>query len=109
MRWGLFYKGGLDIWDYMLITGAIYFAGAFTLLAAGLYWKRASSTGAIMALSTSVLAIFGLTPIQELVGIEMPAARVGLFSVAITLTTMIGGSLLFPDRKKEPSESPQTA
>jgi len=99
LAWGLFYKGGLDIWDYMLITGAIYFAGAFTLLLAGLYWKRASSTGAMMALLTSVVAIFGMTPVQELVGIEMSAARVGLFSVAITLTAMVVGSLLFPDKK----------
>jgi len=108
LAWGLFYKGGLDIWDYMLITGAIYFAGAFTLLVAGLYWKRASSTGAVMSLLTSVVALFGLTPVQKLVGIEMAPARVGLFSVAITLSAMIVGSLLYPD-KKEPTESPQSA
>jgi SSS family solute:Na+ symporter len=108
LAWGLFYKGGLDIWDYMLITGAIYFAGAFTLLTAGLYWRRASSTGAVLALVTSVVAIFGLTPVQELVGIEMSAARVGLFSVAITLSAMLIGSLLFPDKKQPPSEAPET-
>ncbi|MGC9327409.1 MAG: sodium:solute symporter family protein [Candidatus Hinthialibacter sp.] len=36
-----------ELWDYMAITGAIYFTGAFALLLGGLYWRRASSTGAI--------------------------------------------------------------
>ena len=29
LAWGLFYEGGDDVWDYMSITGAIYFTGAF--------------------------------------------------------------------------------
>jgi SSS family solute:Na+ symporter len=37
--WGLFYKGDDDIWDYMAVTGAIYFSGAFALLLCGLYWR----------------------------------------------------------------------
>ena len=63
--WGLFYKGGEDIWDYMAGTGAIYFTGAFALLLGGLYWKRASSAGAMLALIAGFSAILGLSPVQR--------------------------------------------
>ncbi len=104
LYWGMFYKGGEDIWDYMAVTGAIYFTGAFALLLGGLYWKRASSTGAFVALIGGLGAIVGLTPVQDLLGIEYSSARVGLLSVIGTIVLMIIGSLLFPDRKdqKEP-------
>lgn len=99
LYWGLFYTGDEDIWDYMAVTGAVYFTGAFALLIGGLYWKRASSTGAFMALIGGLGAIAGLRPVQDLLGIEMSSARVGLVSIIATLVLMIFGSLLFPDRK----------
>jgi SSS family solute:Na+ symporter len=104
LYWGLFYKGNEDIWDYMAVTGAIYFTGAFALLLGGLYWKRASSTGAFIALIGGLGAIVGLTPVQDLLGIDYSSARVGLLSIIGTLVLMIIGSLLFPDRieQKEP-------
>ena len=105
--WGLTYKGSDDIWDYMLATGSVYFASAFAVLAGGLYWKRASSTGAFLSLLAGLTGFVALSPVQGWFGIEMSAARVGLFSVAITSATMVVGSLLVPDKKK-PSESTQT-
>ena len=105
LYWGLIYKGRDDIWDYMAVTGAIYFTGAFALLLGGLYWKRASSTGAFLALLAGLTAILGLSPVQDLLGIEIPSARVGLISIAATVVTMFFGSLLFPDREM-PSETP---
>jgi SSS family solute:Na+ symporter len=104
LYWGLFYKGSEDVWDYMAVTGAIYFTGAFALLLGGLYWKRASTTGAFIALIGGLGAILGLTPVQDLLGIEMSSARVGLLSILGTLVLMVIGSLLFPDRHhhKEP-------
>ena len=65
LYWGLLYEGDEDVWDYMAVTGAIYFAGAFALLAGGLYWKRASSTGAVLALLAGSAALLGLSPVQE--------------------------------------------
>ena len=65
LYWGLFYGGEEDIWDYMAITGAIYFTGAFSLLFGGLYWKRASSTGAVLGLVAGITAITGLGPVQQ--------------------------------------------
>jgi len=37
--WGLWYPLGQDLWDYMAISGAIYFTGAIALLVFGLYWN----------------------------------------------------------------------
>jgi SSS family solute:Na+ symporter len=108
LYWGLFYKGSEDVWDYMAVTGAIYFTGAFALLLGGLYWKRASSTGAFIALIGGLGAILGLTPVQDLLGFEMSSARVGLLSILGTLVLMVIGSLLFPDRKKQKEQQTQT-
>ncbi|MDP6542938.1 MAG: sodium:solute symporter family protein [Phycisphaerae bacterium] len=99
LYWGLIYKGRDDIWDYMAVTGAIYFSGAFALLLCGLYWKGASSTGAFLALLTGLGAILGLGPVQKMFGVEWPSANVGLCSIGATTLVMIFGSLLFPDRK----------
>jgi len=104
--WGVFYKGREDIWDYMAVTGAIYFTGAFAVLLGGLYWKRASSTGAVLALAAGCSAVLGLEPVQNYLhlkelgmrlGMEITGARVGLFAILLTLVVMVAGSLLFPD------------
>ena len=78
LYWGLVYEGREDIWDYMAVTGAIYFTGAFSVLLGGLYWKRASSTGAVLALLSGFIAILGLGPVQNLLDVEWSGARVGL-------------------------------
>ena len=100
LYWGLIYKGKDDIWDYMAVTGAVYFSGAFALLFCGLYWRRASSTGAFLALLAGLTAILGLSPVQEALGLEIPSARMGLISIATTVLVMVFGSLLFPDRER---------
>lgn len=114
--WGLTYKGGEDIWDYMAVSGAIYFNGALAVLIGGLYWKRASSAGAFAALLAGVTAIFGLSPVQRLVGLQfrdasgewvarMTGAQVGLISVGLALGSMVLFSLLFPDKKNTSTEA----
>ena len=106
LGWGLLYKGSLDIFDYMGITGAIYYSGAFALLLCGLYWKKASATGAFMALWGGLIAIIGLGPITGKLNAVLPewfqlsAPRMTLISIGLTTFIMIVGSLLFPDRKK---------
>jgi len=100
LYWGLIYEGGDDVWDYMAVTGAIYFTGAFALMMGGLYWKRASSTGAVLALIAGCSAILGLKPVQNALGVEIPSARMGLISIGLTVGAMVIGSLLFPDKSK---------
>lgn len=101
--WGLWYPLGQDLWDYMAISGAIYFTGAIALLVFGLYWRRASKVGAYLALVAGFGSVVGLTPIQAILGMNLSSAVVGLIVIAVATTLMVAGSLLFPDRK-EPSE-----
>ncbi len=120
LYWGLFYEGKDDIWDYMSVSGAIYFTGAIAVLVGGLYWKRASSAGAIAALLSGFTALLGLGPVQQAVGLQYQApgseewiqrlssAQVGLITVGLSVTAMILFSLLFPDRSPRNLE-PATA
>jgi len=98
--WGLWYDLGQDLWDYMAISGAIYFTGAIALLVFGLYWKRASEVGAYLALICGFGAIVGLKPIQNLLGIDVSSAIVGLIVIALAIVLMVAGSLAFPGRGK---------
>jgi SSS family solute:Na+ symporter len=95
--WGLWYPLGQDLWDYMAISGAIYFTGAIALLVFGLYWKNASKAGAYLALLCGFGAITGLKPVQLLLGINVSTAIVGLLVIFLAMFLMVAGSLLFPD------------
>ncbi len=112
--WSLWYPLGQDLWDYMAVSGAIYFTGAAVLLVGGLYWKRASTTGAYLALTAGMLSALGLAPIQKLVGLErlerhwgleITSAHIGLTATGAALVLMIVGSLTAPDRVSDQTSS----
>jgi SSS family solute:Na+ symporter len=48
--YGLWYPLQGNAWGYLAVTGSIYLSSVFTLLAAGLYWRRATAVGAYAAL-----------------------------------------------------------
>jgi SSS family solute:Na+ symporter len=100
--WGLWFEAPVSLWNYMAVTGTVYLAGAFTVVAAGLYWKKASRTGAKIALYAGLLAILGIGPWTR--GTDVPFYLtdrfIGLMTFALAATGMILGSFLFPDRKK---------
>jgi len=54
--YGLWYEPPGNAWDYLAVTGTIYLASVFTLLAAGLYWPRANAAGAYAALVLGAIA-----------------------------------------------------
>jgi len=106
--WSLWYPLGQDLWDYMAVSGAIYFTGAFALLLGGLYWRRASRVGANLALAVGLFAVFGLRPVRDAAGVtrlaemlecEVTSAHIGLATATTALVAMVAGSLLFPDRQ----------
>ena len=99
LYWGLFYDGSDSIWSYIGITGAIYFSGAIAVLIGGLYWKKASETGAILAFVGGLLALIGLEPIREYLAINLKPEEIGLLSLLITFSMMFFGSLLFPRKE----------
>jgi len=84
----------------MAISGAIYFSGAIALLVFGIYWKRASKVGAYLALICGFGALIGLKPVQTILGINVSSEIVGLTVIALAITLMVVGSLLFPDRNR---------
>ncbi len=98
--WGLWYPLGEDLWDYMAISGAIYFTGATALLVLGIYWKKASRTGAYLALITGFGAILGLKSVQLRVGINVASEIIGLSVITIAFLSMFLGSLVFPDKNR---------
>ena len=98
--WGLWYPLGQDLWDYMAISGAVYFSGAIALLVFGLYWKRASKVGAYLALICGFGAIVGLKPVQVILGIDVSSAAVGLTVILLATASMVIGSLLFADKNE---------
>ena len=101
--WGLWFEAPVSLWNYMAVTGTIYLAGAFTVVTAGLYWKKASKTGATIALYAGLLAILGIGPWTR--GDNVPFyftdKFIGLMTFIIAISGMVIGSLLFPDKQKQ--------
>ncbi|MCP4784188.1 MAG: sodium:solute symporter family protein [Fuerstiella sp.] len=108
LYWSLFYKGREDIWDYMAVTGGIYFTGAFVVLMMGVYWKGTSSFGALLGLLSGLLMLLALEPIQIAVGLKhqlasgewvetLTSPQIGLITVAVAICLTVAGSLLRPD------------
>lgn len=92
--WGLWYRLEKSLWDYMALTGTVYFAGALPVLVGGLYWRRASSTGAMLAL------LAGLVALIPIFAASLDVRAVALFTFALATVLMVVFSLLFPDRPK---------
>jgi SSS family solute:Na+ symporter len=100
--WGMFYEGSDAIWDYLGITGAIYFTGAISVVVLGLYWDKSSSTGATLALLGGLSSIVGLEPIRNAIGLNVSTpALIGLCTLGLSVFLMIVGSILFPDRESK--------
>ncbi len=92
--WGLVYEGGEDIWDYLAVSGSIYFCSGIVLLAGGAYWPRATRRGAIAALVLGFAAVIALTPVKTALGLEQVSAPViGFATIGLSLMGFILGSL----------------
>jgi solute:Na+ symporter, SSS family len=92
--WGLFYAGEEDIWDYIAVSGSIFFCSGVVLLAGGLYWPRASRRGALLALLGGFSAIAGLGPVKSALGLDdISAPVIGFASIGIALLGFVLGSL----------------
>jgi SSS family solute:Na+ symporter len=94
LYWGLIYRGEEDVWDYLAISGSIYFCSGVVLLGCGLYWKRATRRGALLALLFGFSAILALPSIKNAVGLgDFSSAAIGFAAVGLSLFGMIAGSL----------------
>lgn len=102
LLFGIGFEPGQDVWEYLGVTGGIYATGAIGVLVAGLYWKRASSMGAVFALVAGFTMILGITDIKQAVGLgAWGGEHIYLGTMALAAIGMVAGSLLFPDRRTE--------
>jgi solute:Na+ symporter, SSS family len=62
---GLFYEIPATAFQYTAITGAMYAAGAFGCVVAGLYWKKANIVGAYAALALGAVAPVGFLILNQ--------------------------------------------
>ena len=63
-------------------------------------WKDASKTGANLALLGGLSALLGLEPIRIFFQIDfLKPEEIGLLSLAITVSMMILGSIIFPNKE----------
>jgi SSS family solute:Na+ symporter len=93
---GLWYQMPGNAWDYLAVTGNIYLASVFTLLATGLYWRRANATGAYAALVLGAIGPITFLVVNLFVPKEnqIAAAVAGASSFGLAFAGMIAGSLL---------------
>ena len=107
--WGLWYEVGQELWDYLAITGTVYLSGALPVIVGGLYWRRASSAGALAALVCGVMGVCGLPQVIDAINSRFFAAPDGfqVFPALMMLVTMVTPTLIFipisilvPDRQQ---------
>jgi len=84
----------------MAVTGTVYLAGAFVVVTAGLYWKRASKRGAIIALCMGFVAILGILPWGDDRPFFLKDSFISVMTFVLSFLGMVVGSLLFPDKKE---------
>ncbi len=94
LYWGLSYEGREDVWDYLAVSGSIYFCSGIVLLAGGLYWKGATRRGARWALILGFSAILGLAPLKTALGLEAISGPViGFTAIGLSIAGLVIGSL----------------
>lgn len=94
LYWGLIYEGKEDIWDYLAVSGSIYFCSGIVLLVGGLYWKGATRRGALWALILGFSSVVALEPIKLALGLEgVPAPVIGFATIALAGLGFVVGSL----------------
>jgi len=107
--WGLWYEPPESIWKYMAATGTIYLPGALACLVGGMYWKKASSTGAALAILAGLFGLAGVVNWERHGLGWITQNGVAVTTIALSASAMIFGSLLFPDgRRATPAESTRT-
>ena len=92
--WGIYYDFTETVFRYIALTGSLAFAGTLTALVGGIYWKKASTTGAYLAFIASAIP-----PIVSLFVKEISPTNAGLLSFVLAPICLAAGSLLFPDNK----------
>lgn len=120
LLWGLWYEVKGAVWGYLAVTGTMYLAGSMALMAFGMYWSRANTTGAYLALLGGALpGVMYLTlRIATLIVEPEPAALLarlnegmtdpltGILSYPLAILAMVLGSY-WGARRKDHATGPR--
>ena len=98
MVWSLLYKVPGPAYFYLQVTANLFMAPTLITVVAGLYWKRASSGGAMLAFVLGAMASLGYLVPQ--LGLSVAAA--GNLSWCLAALGLVAGSLALPDRRGAP-------
>ena len=100
LTFGLWYQVPDTAFQYLYISGAMYTAGALAVVAAGIYWPRATARGAYAALVCGAAAPMGFLLLERVreqlprwLGFVAEVNVAGLLSFALAAAGMIVGSL----------------
>jgi len=101
LLWGLWFEPPSRVFDYMFLTAQAYAAGAAACIIGGLYWKRASCTGAVLGLLGGLSSFAVLIDWKTVSNFKwVKTSHIGLGSIFLAFFLMVLGSLLFPDKKQ---------
>jgi len=98
--WGVWYELPESVWNYMAVTGSVYFCGAASVLIGGMYWKRASSMGAMAALLGGLISVVVIFLPKHITGNTSLMGIVGLSNYLFCAIVFVVFSLLFPERPR---------
>jgi len=101
LAWGIWYPLPESVWNYMAVTGSIYLCGTIVVLVGGMYWRGASSAGAIAALAGGFLSATVLFMPEHKQGDMTLMGMIGLANYALCAILFVVFSLMMPDQPKE--------
>ena len=97
MIWSLVYDLPGPAYFYLQVTANLFMAPTLIVVVGGLYWQRASETGAVLSfLLGAVTSLTYLVP-----QLQLDVATAGNLSWALAVAGFVVGSLLFPQRARE--------
>ena len=96
MIWSLVYDLPGPAYFYLQVTANLFMAPTLIVVIGGLYWRRASETGAVLSfLLGAVTSLTYLVP-----QLKLDVATAGNLSWALAVAGFVVGSLLFPQRAR---------
>jgi Na+/proline symporter len=98
MLWSLVYHLPGPAFFYLQVTANLFMAPTLIAVVGGLYWRRASAAGAVLA-----FVLGALTSLAYLVpSLKVDVATAGNLSWALAVAGFVAGSILVPRRSPAP-------